>query len=82
MACNGCFEVLYDIIQCEIHGRRKDYFHGEPQGDFSINFLGGSKGGEICFFPLETNKTKLFCGNLKNPVGGQSPPCSHFFRSP
>jgi len=34
---------------------------------FSKNFLWVAKSGEICFFPLETKKTTLFCCNFQNP---------------
>jgi len=33
---------------------------GGPLGEFSKIFIGGTKSGEISFFPLETKKTTLF----------------------
>jgi len=45
-----------------------------PRGDFSKIFLGGTKGGEICLFPLETKKTTLFYEILKIQWGPKAPP--------
>jgi len=39
------------------HGCYKDFPRGGLIGEFSKNILGGPKGGEICFFPLQTTKT-------------------------
>jgi len=43
------------------HGRRKDFFQGESVGDFPKIFSRGSKSGEICFLPLEIEKTTFLC---------------------
>jgi len=77
---NKCLWILkvskwFDSIhRYRRHGRRKDFFQGEPREDFSKIFLREAKIGEICFFPLETKKTTIFC--WKNPGG----PCHSFPR--
>jgi len=44
-----------------MHGRRKDFFQGGSVEDFPIIFFrGGGKSGEICFLPLEIEKTTFF----------------------
>jgi len=44
---------------------------------FSEIFPGGAKSGEICFFPLEIEKTAAFCWNFQSP-GGALPPLAPF----
>jgi len=56
-----------------MHGRRKDFFQGEPVGDFPKIFPGGAKSGEIWFLLLEIEKTTFFANNFKIQ-GGQGPP--------
>jgi len=45
---------------CASHGRRKDYFHGGPVGNFPKIFSRGTKSSEICFLPLEIEKNNFF----------------------
>jgi len=42
------------------HERRKDFFQGGQKGVFPKFFQGGQS-GEICFLPLEIEKTTFFC---------------------
>jgi len=44
-----------------------------PLGDFPKLFQGGTQNGEICFFPLKTNKTTFFARNFEFH-GGRDPP--------
>jgi len=45
-----------------VHGRREDFFQG------------GAKSGEICFLPLEIEKTTFFDNNFKIQEGPKAPP--------
>jgi len=45
------------------HGRRKDFFHGGPVGDFPKIFF--SKVVKFGFPPLEIEKTTFFASNFK-----------------
>jgi len=47
-----------------MHGCRKDVFQGGAPVDFPKVFL-GVKSGEICFLPLETEKTAFFAEIFK-----------------
>ena len=49
------------------------FFPGATTGDFSKIFPGGAKSGEICFLPIETEKTTLFFWNFQNPGGAKAP---------
>jgi len=53
--------VLRSMNSCALcppkHGRRKDFFQGRATRGF---FPGGAKSGEICFLPLEIEKTTRF----------------------
>ena len=53
--------------------------HGKSPWNVSKNFLGGSKIGEISFYPLETKKKNFFRWNFQNP-GGQGLPDPPFRR--
>ena len=50
----------------------KRYFSGKITRGFFQYFSRGGKSGEICFFPLKTKKTTLFCWKCQNP-GGKVP---------
>jgi len=52
-------------------------FPGGLLENCSKKFLGGSKSGEICFFPLETKKTTFFAEIFKIQVE----PCPPFRRT-
>jgi len=48
-----------------VHGRRREFFQGEPLVDFSKSFSRGAKAGEICFLPLEPKKIAFFAEIIK-----------------
>jgi len=55
-------------------GRRKNFLLGVASRGFSqIFFQVGAKSGEICFLPLEMEKTTLFCYLFQNPGGTKAP---------
>jgi len=76
IALTVCVAVASDHHK-HVHGRRKDFFLGGTKGVFQIFSRGGGKSGEICFFPLKTKKTTLFCWKCQSP-GVARPP----FRRP
>jgi len=82
-ACEcGAEEQTVDhvVLQCPIHGRRKDIVQGGGSRGFSQNFFqGGSKSGEIRFIPLEIEK-KLFLLIISKSRGDQASPCPPFRR--
>jgi len=49
------------ISQICAHGRREDFLQGGPGGNFPKIFSRGVKSGEICFLPLEIEKTTFSC---------------------
>ena len=58
--------IFYNVIlHACVHGRRKDLFQGGALVDFSKSFFRGDESGEICFLPLETNKTAFFAEVFK-----------------
>jgi len=54
------------------------FSRGWPAGDFSKILLGGAKSGEICFFPLEIEKTTFLSEIFK--IQGAFGPCPPFRR--
>jgi len=64
--------VLLTKLRFFNHGRRKDFSRGAV-GDFLKLVSRGAKSGEICFLPLEIEKTTFFAHNFKIQ-GAKAPP--------
>ena len=66
-----------NIILCKYsfrHGRRKNFFQGEPVGDFPKSFSKrGLKVVKFGFYPSKLKKQPFFANNFKIQ-GGQGPP--------
>jgi len=65
-------QVLFRLSCVEFMGVGRIFSKGGTTGIFYQNFSGVAKSGEICFFPIETNKTTFF-GEFQNPGGLASP---------
>jgi len=53
-------QVHFRLSYVEFMDVVRIFSKGGSPGNFPKIFLGGTKIGEICFFPLETKKTTLF----------------------
>jgi len=65
--------TLHLHSMCGGHGRRKDFFQGEPLGDFPKFFQGGDKSDKTLFLLFEIAKNNLFCCNFQNPGRNKGP---------